>query len=722
MLNHTTGLDAVSSSGAQQSQHILDAITAFLNERTAPIPKFSGHIMEDPEEFLRDLEGYFNAHAVPKWQRLKTAATALTEDAAAWWKTYQYFAESYEDFEEMLLDNYDSKEVWDQLSAQLGRRNKSTTETMAEFLEQKGVLARRLKLDDELHLPQLVDMFGPAVLPYLQASQPMPPTNETREEKIVLPEDNIEVNDIGEMDEEAESHANSEGDELVAATEELEILGNDADAEVDVVRDKEINIDPEEDETVEEEIVNEVILDKVASVIVGQHLEPLDHAVPVVLGDLHTHGGKQCPREEVHAQSGTQEASKQNAPRRKGESDALFNRPRHHSTDTKAYALRTSDVENGKTLMMANTEDNTWRVDIYTQLQYRNRNHTEFFQDLIASHNKLFDNTDTLRNENLQLSLLNEKLRLETNVGTSLGSSPIDTRLSEKIQFLEQKLLIQQEELTELHRRKGENAQQIIDLNVKLQEKEKMLTIKEVSLVDNIASVTSLRAEIHMYENNIKELQNLNQTIRDEHQALQLAFASLEDKLRKIQEENRQLLDRLIHYKTKDAEKMNEENDNFLNDGSRHQPIFGSFRLFRKKHAKVQKELEDACKDVKAVNMDDLEEGAGPLFTSTLPSKVTVKFDAHEGEVNAVKWGPDQHLVATGGADRKVQLWDISKGSYKNRGVLVGSNAAVMSLDFDGTGTLLLGVSNDFASRVWSIADQRLRVSENCTFLLQLKK
>ncbi|KAF5284105.1 hypothetical protein FQA39_LY17096 [Lamprigera yunnana] len=336
MLNLSTGLDAVSSSGAQQPQYILDAITAFLSERTTPRPKFSGHIMEDPEEFLRDLEGYFNAHAVPKWPHLGTLATALTEDAAAWWKTNQYFAESYEDFEEMLLDNYDSKEVWDQLSAQLGRRNKSTTETMAECLEQKGVLARRLKLDDELHLFQLVDMFGPAMLPYLQVSQPVPPTNETREEKIVIPEDNTEVNDIGEMDEETESHANSEGDELAAAAEEVEILGNDADAEVDVVRDKEINNDPEEDETVEEEIIDKEILDKVASVIVRQDLEPLNHAVPVVLGDLHTQGGKQCPREE------------QNTPRREGESDALFNRPRHHSTDTNADALRMSDVENGK--------------------------------------------------------------------------------------------------------------------------------------------------------------------------------------------------------------------------------------------------------------------------------------------------------------------------------------------------------------------------------------
>lgn len=43
--------------------------------------------------------------------------------------------------------------------------------------------------------------------------------------------------------------------------------------------------------------------------------------------------------------------------------------------------------------------------------------------------------------------------------------------------------------------------------------------------------------------------------------------------------------------------------------------------------------------------------------------------------------------------------------------MLVGSNAGVMAVDFDSTGTLILGASNDYASRVWTVADQRLRVS-----------
>lgn len=47
----------------------------------------------------------------------------------------------------------------------------------------------------------------------------------------------------------------------------------------------------------------------------------------------------------------------------------------------------------------------------------------------------------------------------------------------------------------------------------------------------------------------------------------------------------------------------------------------------------------------------------------------------------------------------------------ESRGSLVGSNAGVNSVDFDSTGTMILATSNDFASRVWTVADRRLRVS-----------
>jgi autophagy-related protein 16-1 len=54
-----------------------------------------------------------------------------------------------------------------------------------------------------------------------------------------------------------------------------------------------------------------------------------------------------------------------------------------------------------------------------------------------------------------------------------------DPRAQERINTLEQKLYKLQEELTEMHRRKGENAQQLIDLKNALQEKERMILDKD---------------------------------------------------------------------------------------------------------------------------------------------------------------------------------------------------------------------------------------------------
>lgn len=47
----------------------------------------------------------------------------------------------------------------------------------------------------------------------------------------------------------------------------------------------------------------------------------------------------------------------------------------------------------------------------------------------------------------------------------------------------------------------------------------------------------------------------------------------------------------------------------------------------------------------------------------------------------------------------------------ESKGVLIGSNAGVMCVDFDSTGTLMLAASNDYASRVWTVNDFRLKVS-----------
>lgn len=85
----------------------------------------------------------------------------------------------------------------------------------------------------------------------------------------------------------------------------------------------------------------------------------------------------------------------------------------------------------------------------------------------------------------MRLSVENEQIRTG-NGGSSNGTSAVATA---KISQLESKLLTQQEQLTELHKRKGENAQMIIDLNLKLEKQTKLLGERETRYGDCVISL-----------------------------------------------------------------------------------------------------------------------------------------------------------------------------------------------------------------------------------------
>lgn len=45
--------------------------------------------------------------------------------------------------------------------------------------------------------------------------------------------------------------------------------------------------------------------------------------------------------------------------------------------------------------------------------------------------------------------------------------------------------------------------------------------------------------------------------------------------------------------------------------------------------------------------------------------------DAHDGEVNAVKFSPGSRLLATGGMDRRVKLWEVVAGEFRKQEVMI---------------------------------------------------
>ncbi|XP_033760176.1 autophagy-related protein 16-1-like [Pecten maximus] len=341
-----------------------------------------------------------------------------------------------------------------------------------------------------------------------------------------------------------------------------------------------------------------------------------------------------------------------------------------------------------------------WKENLLLQLKCRNKKQKQPFEGLIQSHNKLFENATFLKSKNVHLTLETEKLK-EENLGLQIkvesGGGGGGGNAGDKNSNLEHKLYKLQEELTELHRKRSENAQQIIDLNTSLQEKEKELQAKDNRLSDATATELAMKNAIKNLELTIMELEATNQMLKDEHQALQLAFTALEEKYRKAQEDNRELVERWMDQKSKDADKLNAEND----------------YVMRRRQAKLQKDLEDAARENIAIDsrgtVATLMGTTAICLHASLPEKAQYKFDAHDSEVNAIRWSPSGAIFATGGTDRKIKLWEVMGGKCESKGFLMGSNQGITSLDFDLEESLILGASNDFASRVWSLSDQRLR-------------
>uniref|UniRef100_A0A8C4N8M1 ATG16 autophagy related 16-like 1 (S. cerevisiae) n=1 Tax=Eptatretus burgeri TaxID=7764 RepID=A0A8C4N8M1_EPTBU len=180
-----------------------------------------------------------------------------------------------------------------------------------------------------------------------------------------------------------------------------------------------------------------------------------------------------------------------------------------------------------------------------------------------------------------------------------------------------------------------------ITLNCKLTDKEKEL--QEVLMEQGKKHEARLQGEVQRLQADLAELRKANQTLKDEYEALQMACTALEEKLRGTEEDNRELIARWMAEKSHEADRMNSENE----------------KDTRKRQAKLTKELADAAQE--------------PVY------------DAHDGEVNAVRFHQSSRLLVTGGTDRKVKLWDMLAGKCECRGPLTGSNAGITSLDFDIT-------------------------------------
>jgi WD40 repeat protein len=78
------------------------------------------------------------------------------------------------------------------------------------------------------------------------------------------------------------------------------------------------------------------------------------------------------------------------------------------------------------------------------------------------------------------------------------------------------------------------------------------------------------------------------------------------------------------------------------------------------------------------------------------------QLEGHQGAVQALVFSPDHKMLASGGDDQSVRLWDITSGKQLHK--LTGHDKGIRLLAFSPDGRLLVSASFDNTVRVWEIA------------------
>uniref|UniRef100_A0A8D2Q5P5 Autophagy related 16 like 1 n=1 Tax=Varanus komodoensis TaxID=61221 RepID=A0A8D2Q5P5_VARKO len=369
-----------------------------------------------------------------------------------------------------------------------------------------------------------------------------------------------------------------------------------------------------------------------------------------------------------------------------------------------------------------------WKRHILNELRRRDRLQRQAFEEIILQYNKLLEKSEfhTVLADKLQV----EKYDLPSRPEISPGHD--GARNDAHLQEIAQLRIKHQEELTELYKKRGELAQSVIDLNNQIQQKDKEMQLNNAKIAEYLQKISELETECQDLRNKLQDLERASQTLKDEYDALQITFTALEEKLRKTTEDNQELVTRWMAEKAQEANRLNAENE----------------KDSRRRQARLQKELAEAAKEpLPAEPDDDIEvltdetsdpaedtSPVRPISRTTrrslsscstpqdnadvppgtgkevrVPTTAVCTFDAHDGEVNAVQFSPGSQLLATGGLDRRVKLWEVLGDKCSLKGSLSGSNAGITSIEFDSAGSYLLAASNDFASRIWTVDDHRLR-------------
>ncbi|KAG8179162.1 hypothetical protein JTE90_023624 [Oedothorax gibbosus] len=325
-------------------------------------------------------------------------------------------------------------------------------------------------------------------------------------------------------------------------------------------------------------------------------------------------------------------------------------------------------------------EKYNYRSSIFKQLKKRNTRESSF-KDIIKYSNKLLESVDYLQ---------------KANVPKILQTAVSEETISDdkyKIMYDNSR-----KELAECLIKTSSLAEQVIKLKDSLDEKNITITKQKSELEKAIVNLESERELCATLKAEMVNLKKILQDKADEFDALNITYSSIDNRKNDLEHENRKLQEQLLRFKEMGRKSSSSESFESVFSLNTSTGSGKSPQKFEKTEAeakllctKLNFDASHFCPDV------------------VLPANVKFEFEAHNREVNAVLWFPDSSFLFTGGADRRVKLWEMCDTDVKLIKSVCDCNMSVMSLDIDSEASLLVCASLDFASRIWTTSDFTLR-------------
>ncbi|XP_036991597.2 protein Atg16l2 isoform X2 [Artibeus jamaicensis] len=379
-----------------------------------------------------------------------------------------------------------------------------------------------------------------------------------------------------------------------------------------------------------------------------------------------------------------------------------------------------------------------WKRHIVRQLRQRDRTQKALFLELVQAYNRLLEKAELL-------APFSDKLHPEPNdVTPATHQGPWEEELGSDSDQVPSPATLRvkwQEKKEGLQLVCGEMAYQVVEKSAALGTLESELEERRSRLAALESKVAQLREARAQQSRQVEAQGARNAAQRLAYEALRAHLGFQEAALRRLEEEARDLLERLVQRKVRAAAERNLRNE----------------RRERAKQARVSQELRKAAKRTVSIceSPDALGTGikekaevtltlpAEPEFLASeagekwkrpfsfkkrrghsiggvpeqryqsipvcvaarLPTRAQDVLEAHLSEVNAVCFGPNSSLLATAGTDRLIHLWNVVGDRLEANQTLEGAGGSVTSVDFDPSGSQVLAATYNQSAQLWKVGE-----------------